>query len=46
MPRAARQLVIGVDAMEWDLVTRWAAEGKLPTFSRFRTRSGRRSTPA
>ena len=29
-----RQLLIGVDAMEWDLVLRWAREGKLPTFRR------------
>ena len=27
-----RQLLIGVDAMEWTLVQRWAAQGKLPTF--------------
>lgn len=29
-----RQLLIGVDAMEWDLVTRWATQGTLPTFKR------------
>ncbi len=29
-----RQLLIGLDAMEWNLVERWAAEGKLPTFQR------------
>lgn len=29
-----RQLVIGLDAMEWSLVRRWADEGKLPTFRR------------
>jgi len=29
-----RQLVIGLDAMEWNLVQRWANEGKLPTFRR------------
>ena len=29
-----RQLLVGLDAMEWSLVTRWAAEGKLPTFRR------------
>lgn len=29
-----RQLVVGLDAMEWSLVRRWADEGKLPTFSR------------
>lgn len=31
---SARQLLIGLDAMEWTLVERWAAEGKLPTFQR------------
>jgi len=30
----ARQLVIGLDAMEWSLVRRWADEGNLPTFRR------------
>ena len=30
----APQLLIGLDAMEWTLVQRWAAEGKLPTFQR------------
>ncbi len=29
-----RQLLIGLDAMEWDLVRRWADQGKLPTFRR------------
>ncbi len=29
-----RQLLIGLDAMEWDLVKRWAGEGKLPAFRR------------
>lgn len=29
-----RQLVVGLDAMEWTLVRRWADEGKLPTFAR------------
>ena len=29
-----RQLIIGLDAMEWSLVERWAIEGKLPTFQR------------
>ena len=29
--RRHRQLLIGLDAMEWSLVTRWASEGKLPT---------------
>src|SRR5437879_3613428 len=28
----ARQLVIGIDAMEWQLVRRWASAGTLPTF--------------
>ena len=27
-----RQLIVGLDAMEWSLVERWANEGKLPTF--------------
>lgn len=31
---ASRQLLIGLDAMEWTLVERWANEGKLPTFQR------------
>jgi predicted AlkP superfamily phosphohydrolase/phosphomutase len=31
---APRQLIIGLDAMEWDLVRKWAAAGKLPTFDR------------
>jgi predicted AlkP superfamily phosphohydrolase/phosphomutase len=30
----ARQLFIALDAMEWSLVSRWAGEGKLPTFRR------------
>jgi predicted AlkP superfamily phosphohydrolase/phosphomutase len=29
-----KQLLVGLDAMEWDLVKRWAAAGKLPTFRR------------
>src|SRR6185436_15991011 len=29
-----RQVVIGVDAMEWRLVQRWASAGVLPTFER------------
>ena len=33
-PSCTRQLLIGLDAMEWNLVTQWAAEGKLPTFRR------------
>ncbi len=31
---AIRQLVICVDAMEWDLVRLWAAQGKLPVLRR------------
>lgn len=31
-PRVQRQLLIGLDAMEWTLVLRWASEGKLPAF--------------
>lgn len=30
----SRQLLVGLDAMEWSLVQRWATEGKLPTFRR------------
>jgi predicted AlkP superfamily phosphohydrolase/phosphomutase len=29
-----RQLLVGLDAMEWSLVERWAAAGKLPAFRR------------
>ena len=29
---ASRQFLVGLDAMEWSLVERWANEGKLPTF--------------
>lgn len=29
-----RQLLIGLDAMEWGLVQKWASEGKLPVFRR------------
>ncbi len=29
-----RQLLVGLDAMEWTLVKKWANEGKLPTFRR------------
>jgi predicted AlkP superfamily phosphohydrolase/phosphomutase len=32
--RPPRQLLIGLDAVEWTLITQWAAEGKLPTFRR------------
>jgi predicted AlkP superfamily phosphohydrolase/phosphomutase len=31
---SARQLLIGLDAAEWDLIKKWACEGKLPTFQR------------
>ena len=34
MTAAHRQLLVGLDAMEWTLVTRWAREGRLPTFRR------------
>jgi predicted AlkP superfamily phosphohydrolase/phosphomutase len=30
----SRQLLVGLDAMEWSLVEQWANEGKLPTFRR------------
>ena len=29
-----RQLIFALDACEWNLVRRWADEGKLPTFKR------------
>ena len=29
-----RQLIIGLDSMEWDLVQKWSAAGKLPTLAR------------
>jgi predicted AlkP superfamily phosphohydrolase/phosphomutase len=32
--KSGAQLLIGLDAMEWSLVKRWAREGKLPAFSR------------
>jgi predicted AlkP superfamily phosphohydrolase/phosphomutase len=31
---SSRQLVVGLDAMEWSLVERWANQGKLPVFRR------------
>jgi predicted AlkP superfamily phosphohydrolase/phosphomutase len=31
---ASRQLIIGVDAMEWDLVQRWSTAGKMPAMRR------------
>ena len=30
--RVQKQVLIGLDAMEWTLVRRWASEGKLPAF--------------
>jgi predicted AlkP superfamily phosphohydrolase/phosphomutase len=33
----ARQVLIGLDAAEWDLVTEWVQAGKLPTFQRLIT---------
>jgi len=32
--KASRQLLIGLDAMEWSLVEKWANQGKLPAFRR------------
>jgi predicted AlkP superfamily phosphohydrolase/phosphomutase len=32
--KRSKQLLVGLDAMEWSLVERWAAAGKLPTFRR------------
>lgn len=32
--QASCQLLIGLDAMEWTLVEKWANEGKLPAFRR------------
>ena len=32
--KASRQLLVGLDAMEWTLVEKWANEGKLPAFRR------------
>ena len=34
MHTAPRQLLIGLDAMDWELVQRWAAANKMPTFRR------------
>jgi predicted AlkP superfamily phosphohydrolase/phosphomutase len=36
--RPARQLLIGLDAMEWSLVSAWMAEGALPVFRRIADR--------
>lgn len=33
-----RQLLIGVDALEWKLVERWSDEGKLPELAKLRAR--------
>lgn len=33
-PNGSRQLLVGLDAMEWSLVEKWANQGKLPTFRR------------
>ena len=33
-PRFRRQLLIGLDAAEWNLIVQWAGAGKLPTFHR------------
>lgn len=32
--KGSRQLLVGLDAMEWSLVEKWANEGKLPAFRR------------
>jgi predicted AlkP superfamily phosphohydrolase/phosphomutase len=32
--KGSRQLLIGLDAMEWSLVEKWSNQGKLPTFRR------------
>jgi predicted AlkP superfamily phosphohydrolase/phosphomutase len=34
MHTSPRQLLIGLDAMDWELVQRWAAANKMPTFRR------------
>src|SRR5262245_28651517 len=39
--RPARQLLIGIDAAEWDLISRWSGEGKLPTLRRLMNRGTR-----
>ncbi len=33
-PASPRQLLIGLDAMDWSLVQRWASTNKMPTFRR------------
>lgn len=42
--RASRQLLIGLDAMEWTLVEKWANEGKLLAFRRL-IEQGERAVP-
>ena len=32
--KTPRQLIIGLDGMEWELVRKWTAAGKLPNFRR------------
>jgi predicted AlkP superfamily phosphohydrolase/phosphomutase len=32
LANGSRQLVVGLDAMEWSLIERWVGEGKLPAF--------------
>ena len=43
-----RQLLIGLDAMEWSLVSKWMAAGKLPSFRRIAENGvhGRLASPA
>ena len=43
-----RQLLIGLDAMEWSLVSRWMAAGRLPSFRRIAENGvqGRLASPA
>jgi len=38
---SGRQLLIGLDAMEWSLVQSWAQAGALPTFQRLISQGGR-----
>lgn len=39
--KAPRQLVIGIDAMEWSLVEKWANQDKLPAFRRLMDQGAR-----
>jgi predicted AlkP superfamily phosphohydrolase/phosphomutase len=39
--RPGRQLLIGLDAMEWSLVRQWAKAGKMPAFQRLIERGAR-----